>query len=190
MIGFREPGYLWKLDVPFIWGPINGFHSIPFSFIRYFKGKEFLMQSLKHVTNELQIRISNRARRAAEEAKIVWCVDQRTMNQMVHWNANAELMQETGLVTIPHYLQSNRNYDGVRCLNLVWSGMITTGKALNILIQALIELKNYNFHLTVIGDGPLLDNLKKFSAPVQTKITWTGWISKSEAIKWLENVIC
>ena len=23
-IGFREPGYLWKLDKPFIWGPIGG----------------------------------------------------------------------------------------------------------------------------------------------------------------------
>ena len=34
MIGFREPGYLWNLDIPFVWGPTNGFHSIPFSFIR------------------------------------------------------------------------------------------------------------------------------------------------------------
>ena len=24
MTGFREPGYLWRLDVPFAWGPIGG----------------------------------------------------------------------------------------------------------------------------------------------------------------------
>ena len=23
MIGFREPGYLWKLPIPFVWGPIG-----------------------------------------------------------------------------------------------------------------------------------------------------------------------
>ena len=24
MIGFREPGYLWKLGIPYLWGPIGG----------------------------------------------------------------------------------------------------------------------------------------------------------------------
>jgi hypothetical protein len=24
MIGYREPGYLWKLNVPFVWGPMGG----------------------------------------------------------------------------------------------------------------------------------------------------------------------
>ena len=24
MIGFREPGYLWRLNIPFVWGPIGG----------------------------------------------------------------------------------------------------------------------------------------------------------------------
>ena len=24
MVGFREPGYLWKLKVPFVWGPVGG----------------------------------------------------------------------------------------------------------------------------------------------------------------------
>ena len=62
MIGFREPGYLWKLDIPFIWGPTNGFHSIPFSFLNELNGKEWILQSLKHFFNEQIGRASCRER--------------------------------------------------------------------------------------------------------------------------------
>ena len=65
MIGFREPGYLWKLNIPFFWGPTNGFHSIPFSFLNSFKGKDFLFQTLKHVSNELQILLANRQKKSS-----------------------------------------------------------------------------------------------------------------------------
>ena len=30
MIGFCEPGYLWKIeDIPFVWGPIGGLKQFP-----------------------------------------------------------------------------------------------------------------------------------------------------------------
>ena len=183
MIGFREPGYLWKLDIPFIWGPTNGFHSIPFSFIRYFKGKEFLLQILKHIANEVQIKLSFRAKKAAKKAANVWCVDQTALNKLLQWQGKAELMQETGLSAIPDHSKSNRHYDGVRCLNIVWSGMITTGKALGILIEALTKVKKLNFHLTVVGDGSLSMILKNQSESIKNKITWTGWLNKTEAIE-------
>lgn len=187
MIGFREPGFLWKLDIPFIWGPTNGFHSIPFSFISGFKKKEFFTQALKHIANELQIMLSFRSRRAAKKAEVVWCVDNTALNKMLSWSANAELMQETGLNSLPVKLKSKKYYDGVRSLNIVWSGMLTTGKALIILIEALIKGKKLNFHLTVIGDGPLLDSMKEKSKPIHNKITWTGWLNKSEAIEIVKN---
>ncbi len=183
MIGFREPGYLWKLNVPFIWGPTNGFHSIPFRFINYFNGKEFLLQTLKHIANEFQISIAKRAKKAAIKAEIIWCVDEIALKKLIQWQGKAELMQETGLSTIPDHSKSNRYFDGVRCLNLVWSGMITTGKALSILIDALTQVKDLNFHLTVIGDGPLSPTLKKKAGSLKDKITWTGWLQKNEAIK-------
>jgi len=34
MVGFREPGYLWKLGIPFVWGPVGGMGLFPvFSYI-------------------------------------------------------------------------------------------------------------------------------------------------------------
>ncbi len=33
MCGFREPGRLWKLDAPFIWGPVGGTQNYPWRFL-------------------------------------------------------------------------------------------------------------------------------------------------------------
>ena len=33
MVGFREPGYLWKLGIPFVWGPVGGMGYFPYRFL-------------------------------------------------------------------------------------------------------------------------------------------------------------
>ena len=33
MIGIREPGYLWKINIPFIYGPVGGLTYYPKEFI-------------------------------------------------------------------------------------------------------------------------------------------------------------
>ena len=31
--GYREPGYLWKLPIPFVWGPVGGTQQYPWKFL-------------------------------------------------------------------------------------------------------------------------------------------------------------
>ena len=183
MIGFREPGYLWKLNVPFIWGPTNGFHSIPFEFIKFFKGKDFIFQTLKHISNEIQIKLSFRPKKAAKKAEIVWCVDRIAYENLLKWGAKAQLMQETGLSVLPEQKNKFKSFNGQRKLNIVWSGMITPGKALFILIEALIKINSTNFKLTIIGDGPLTESMKILSEPINCEINWLGWIDREKVLE-------
>lgn len=183
MIGFREPGYLWKLDIPFIWGPTNGFHSIPFPFIKTYKGKEFLFQALKHFSNEIQIKFANRPKKAAKKAVLVWCVDQVGFNKLSKWGAHTILMQETGLSVLPNHILNSKTYDSFRPLKLVWSGMITPGKALYILIEALIKVKELKFELTILGEGVLKEQMIQLAKPISEKIIWIGWVTKDNAMQ-------
>jgi glycosyltransferase involved in cell wall biosynthesis len=188
MIGFREPGYLWKLPVPFVWGPTNGFHSIPFSFLKSFKGKEYFFQHLKHFFNELQIKISKRPKKAAKKAAIVWCVDAVAQNILKEWGAKTDLLQETGLALINKTIYNRKDkFDNQKPLKLVWSGMVTSGKALGILIDALLMNKNLNFTLVVLGDGPLLQEMKIKAQSINHKISWKGWLPKNEAIECVKS---
>lgn len=181
MIGFREPGYLWKMGIPFFWGPTNGFHSIPFSFIKNMPLKERIVQSLKHITNEIQIKTAIRPRKAAARAECIWCVDEVALKNIQKWSKKGELLQETGIL-INNNTINNRYYDGERALNLVWSGMITPGKALDILINSLIQNSNLNFKLIILGDGPLKKSLQKKSEVIKNKVEWKGWVDRNIAL--------
>jgi len=188
MIGFREPGYLWKLDIPFIWGPVGGFHCIPFQFIRQFKGKDFIFQVLKNVINKLQTKFLLRPRKAARKAELVWCVDYASLNIVSKWNPKSELLQETGLnISANSYSKITKSFNGKRSLNLVWSGMVTPGKALDILIDTLILIKELDFKLVVLGDGQLLPKLKARAEQIKEKIIWKGWLPKEKAIQNVKN---
>jgi glycosyltransferase involved in cell wall biosynthesis len=188
MIGFREPGYLWKLDIPFFWGPINGFHSIPYSFLKDFHGKDYILQYIKRFFNELQIKIALRPKIAAKKASFVWCVDAISLNNIKKWTDKVDLLTETGLThNSLHQLSSKIKYYKNRSLNLVWSGRIEYGKSLSILIDSLLLFNEYNFKLVVLGDGPLLNEMKKRSEPIKHKIIWNGWLPKHEAINLVSN---
>jgi len=68
---YREPGYLWRLDVPFFWGPIAGASDIPLSFARILGVKGTMAFGSRRVANSIQRRASHRARLAAQKAELV-----------------------------------------------------------------------------------------------------------------------
>ena len=188
MIGFREPGYIWRLPVPFVWGPTNGFHNIPFSFLRTFKGKQYFFEYLRYFFNKLQSLLPSRARKAAKKASIVWCVDEVSKSKLEKWGAKTDLLQETGLALLTDInFDVNKKFENPKVLRLVWSGNIITRKALEILIDALIMNKDLNFSLVVLGDGPLMQKMKIRAQSINHKITWKGWLSKYEALKHVKS---
>ena len=68
---FREPGYLWKLDVPFIWGPTGGGGNIPWSYFADFGSHDRLYYALKNIANQLHVWTKWRSRMAARRAELV-----------------------------------------------------------------------------------------------------------------------
>ena len=48
MIGFREPGYLWKIEEkPFVWGPIGGLKQFPEAYLQGSGIKNESIQQIK-----------------------------------------------------------------------------------------------------------------------------------------------
>jgi hypothetical protein len=53
MQGYREPGYLWKLPIPFIWGPVGGCADEPLSFLGLFSLRGKLNVITRHICNSI-----------------------------------------------------------------------------------------------------------------------------------------
>lgn len=184
MIGYREPGYLWKLPIPFVWGPIGGAANEPLSYRAYFSIGGYLRIIGRKYANNIQMRFSNRARHAAFKAVKIWAVTMRDV-QMVNqrWKLPAEQMLETG--TLPRFQTQARSWSGSDSLKIVWSGIHVSRKALPILLHAIADQRLASkVSVDILGDGPDMAAWKSLacSIGVAKMITWHGQLSHSDAM--------
>lgn len=103
MVGFREPGYLWKMDVPFVWGPVGG---LGYTDIRLFPLLGFagsLEFSARNIINWLQCHLMLRpkfaARKAAKSKGLFAATDENRMLAKSLWGVEANVLCEIGCET-------------------------------------------------------------------------------------------
>lgn len=97
LVGYREPGYLWKLDVPFIWGPVGGTQNYPWRFLPSAGLRGAVVEGFRSLANWLQLRFSPRVRRAARKAAVVLAANSQVQSdfQRLH-RVKAELLPDIG----------------------------------------------------------------------------------------------
>jgi glycosyltransferase involved in cell wall biosynthesis len=187
---FREPGYLWKLDVPFIWGPTGGGGNIPWSYFADFGSHDRLYYALKNIVNRIHVWSKWRSRMAVRRAERVLVNGAELYAMMVRWGRTPHTMLDTGS---PNWVGRPRCYDGVRPLRLCWGGRHIGRKALPLFLHALAELKRRGLdekvHLTIMGTGPethawqaLCQQLR-----VQEMTTWTGQVPFQQVCEALDT---
>ncbi|HBO99413.1 MAG TPA: hypothetical protein DD637_06215 [Verrucomicrobia bacterium] len=183
MIGYREPGYLWKLAVPFVWGPVGGAPNAPGAFLRLFTGTGRLKVGLRTLLNEVQKRLCLRARRAAKRARKIWAVtaaDEEMIRSV--WGRACTRMLEVGTdSTLPgtvHHLAPGE------VLRIVWSGVHTSRKALPVLLHALARLPKGVVHVDILGEGPETVAWQKLAhrLGVEGALAWIGKKPRNEAL--------
>ncbi|MFA9478266.1 glycosyltransferase family 4 protein [Phycisphaerales bacterium AB-hyl4] len=194
--GYREPGYLWRLGLPFVWGPIGGASNIPWSCFAGFPPRERLFYGARNLVNRLHMHAgptSRRCRRAAAVARshgLIWGIsadDCRMVNTC--WRCPAEAMLETGAAVQP--AARVRTYDGRRPLRLVWSGVHIGRKALPVLLEALARLEadpaNPAVELVVLGEGPQTPRWQALARRlgVAECVTWAGRLPRDQAMAYV-----
>jgi glycosyltransferase involved in cell wall biosynthesis len=181
--GFREPGYLWRLqNVPFVWGPVGGASNVPKRFFSLMSGSERLFYKLRNIGNAVQKRTLRRCQKAARHASHIWVVGDANRELVENiWGCCAEPMLEVG--GEPHPLGRVRTFDGNRRLKLVWSGVHIGRKALPLLLQALREQSG--IELIVLGEGPETSAWKALAAQLSLDsiVRWIGRIPREDAIR-------
>lgn len=181
-IGYREPGLLWKLNLPYIWGPVGGTQSIPLKMLKALSKSDVSKLLFRKYINYLQFRYKVRLKNALEETDVL--IAATTFDQanfMKIHNKISYYLPENGIDT-----DLNREYvsfNSSDTLELIWVGRIDGRKALIILLDSLIKVKNKkSVHLNIVGDGPLLKKLKEYSKlnEIDSMISWHGMISRFE----------
>lgn len=190
-IGYREPGFLWKIDKPYIWGPVGG--MVPTALLagspRPWKSR--LKTRLKNLLNTVQLSASRRVSRALNAADVVVAAtseNQLTMKEK--FDIDAYCFPENAIPD--EWLEravSKECQTGDQLVPLVWIGSLDTRKSPDLLVQAMSKLKSTNWHLHIIGDGPFASDVKELASNlgVAPKITLHGLIQRESVKRVLEG---
>lgn len=150
---FRTPGKLYKLDMPFVWGPIGGgqFYN-PIFRKAYFSKKDIAKELLRNGINHLHLAFSLDIKNVVNKAKAILIADQSTERIMPQGRSYVRLLETA------YNLDRNplKNYTVKKVgeeINLIWVGGIWPRKGLKILIDSLGKSNFRNFNLKIIGDG-------------------------------------
>lgn len=189
-IGYREPGYLWKLDVPYVWGPIGGTRNPSFRLFRAASSFPGLCKLLfRTVANVLQLHFGRRIRLALRRSDVLLTAttENRDNIRRAHRIDSIWLPENgvTGDIVRPDAAKFKADK-----LHFIWIGSIDGRKALIILLKAL-QLIDAGSPVVVhvVGDGPLRQRMERYAGRhgIGHLIRWHGKVSRTEVFDLLRR---
>lgn len=179
-IGFKEPGYCWKIkEVPYVWGPIQGVENRPLALFPALSPKGKINALARRLVHNGMLMCLPRVRKALKRADAVFAATPNTVKQLkrIH-HKDAIYLPENGILKMERTEPITMN----DTLNLIWVGSIDERKALGILISALGKVKNNNWHLNVLGEGPLRGKCEALADElgISERITFHGKVDRAQ----------
>ena len=183
--GFREPGYLWKLSAPFVWGPIGGTQNYPWRFLASAGLDGAIHETCRSIMNNLQLRLGRRVRSAARKAAAIVAATSTNQRDFARAHGVVPLvLPDVGLVQLGAAPRNRESHTGP--LRILWSGLLIHRKALHLLIRALARLpEDVPYELRILGEGPLRARWERLArrTGVASHVVWLGRLPHGEALR-------
>jgi glycosyltransferase involved in cell wall biosynthesis len=150
----NAPPELWRLGVPFLWGPIGGGQAAPLAFARYLGWQGFLREAARTARRHLMPFLPS-LRHAVANSAIILATNRETVEVLRRAGAlHVEWFSDGGVGTDEFIPRTRERRAGDR-LELVWAGRLKGRKALPLALAALACVRDVPIRLKVAGSGPL-----------------------------------
>lgn len=191
MIGFREPGYLWKIEgIPFVWGPIGGMELMPLSFLKGTSMSQYTKAWVKNVINDWQRKHHPRVLQAIHRASALIAATKGCADVIWEYHhRDVVLINETGCGQ-NDVLEKAHDFHKPG-LELIWVGKFDSRKQLGLAIATMEQLKDISVKLHIVGDGTEAEsehyrNMASQSG-VDSQIVWHGLLPNQEVQKMMKR---
>lgn len=178
MVGFREPGYLWNMDVPFVWGPIGGMEISSWKFLPSIGVKGMIHFAARNMINEFQKRFAIRPKKAANRSNsiLIAATSDNQKEILKYWKIESEVICEVGQIENLKIKPKARKSGP---LKIIWSGIHEPRKNLILLLKSLKKV-NIEWELHILGVGPETKKWQNASVnlEISEKCIWYGWVPR------------
>ncbi len=180
MIGFREPGYLWKLSkesgVPFVWGPVGGMKQFPLAYLQGAGLRMNLFNRLKNFLNVWQLKHDKRVDEAFSTARIIVSSIPESYRAIKKYKGlESVIIPETGCflsADIPTARFDEKDF------HVMWVGKFDFRKQLSLALRAVAAADNTHIILDVYGSGTKVQTEEAVkltkSLGIDNRVVWHG----------------
>lgn len=189
MIGFREPGYLWKLSkengVPFVWGPVDAKDKFPVTYLDGASIKTNLFMRLKNFLTGIQLRYSGRVLKAARQTSVIFSASSNSQRSFKKYmRIDSPLLNETGCYVQEHPItdkSQNETFD------VLWVGKMDFRKQLALALQTMAAIGDNKFRLHIVGGGDAAFYQQMAEGlGIADQCVWHGAVSHDEVQKLMQ----
>ena len=181
-IGFRQPGLLWKMKIPFVWGPVGGSSNLNKIFFPSQGRANYVRHIIRNYSNWYFLKFSARVRNASRVASAIFCATRADQeNFKKYLKIDCSVIRENSII---NYASGIKKTGSV--VKFVWVGSVDDRKALHFLLNALAKLRyQTGWILHVVGDGPskqrCMDMGQKLG--LSDKIIWHGSVERKAVLE-------
>jgi len=184
-IGYRFPGHLWKLDVPFVWGPTAGMADTPWRLLPIMGIGGAIYYAGRNLINAWHRRFLRGPRLAFRKAAghVISPTQEAHDDIRRLYGVESEVICEIGPPAERATAHSVRQPG--ETLRLSWSGQHLPGKALPLLLKALAKLPtDFDWRLDILGEGPCSARWRRLAGALglSEKCQWHGLVPRKEAV--------
>src|SRR5271163_2900827 len=139
-VGFRFPGHLWKLDIPFVWGPIGGLENTPWRLLPAMGMRGMIRFAGRNAINSFHRRFLRLPKRAFRKSGrgIIAATKSIQRKILECYGEASTVICEIGAPAVIAGTHSLR--EAGKKLIICWSGQHQSGKALPLALAALAAL--------------------------------------------------
>jgi glycosyltransferase involved in cell wall biosynthesis len=164
---WRVPSPLWRMSIPFVWGPIGGTAVIPSPFLNMLSKSARLLEFVR-VLQSLFAKRSAGFLNCIREASVVVAANDETEAFLLPLRNGKPLLQAPSSFISQDKIKrfSRPFFANSERLTLFAGGNIEGRKGVSLAIRALAKVRDagIDFHYTVAGGGPEIGKLKELAA--------------------------
>ncbi len=182
-VSVRQPSFMGKLGIPFIFGPVAGGEKAPWRLRFHFGVRGILIDALRDFLNSI-LKADPLLHQTLKQARQIYVTSLQTKNLLSsQFHHKTKIHLAIGLLNsnkIPK-LEKNESKLGSKILFvgrfIHWKGM-----GLGLRSFAQLAKTNSNTTLTMVGKGPDEQRWRKLANKlnIADRITWVHWVEKSK----------
>ena len=192
MIGFREPGYLWKIsNIPFVWGPVGGMEMMPLAYLEGEPAMQSFKVCLKNSLNNFQRHYQPRLLKVLDRADAIVAATKGVYDFISEYHQKSVTRTNETCCYVGSTCSVDTSGDK-KSFDILWVGKFDFRKQLGLALKIIATLPDkQNVKLHIVGNGTDAEKAKYKQLATELGINdivvWHGSIPHDRVLQFMRQ---